>query len=258
MDDASQEPAEKTKPKWQPLNSLERRVLGVLVEKAKTVPESYPMTLNGITTGCNQKNNRYPVMNVDADQLDAPLERLRNLGAVAVVQGSGRAEKYRHYLNDWLGVEKAEAAVMTELLLRGAQTEGELRQRASRMEPIPDLTTLRNVLNSLKAKNLILSLTSDGRGHVVTHNLYEPRELEKVRRDYEAMPAASPSSPADDDNDEEPTAAPIPYRSSPAGAVPVAASSSEWRDAIAELREEVRELKAEVESLKEELAILKG
>lgn len=259
MDDASQEPAESTKPKWQALNSLERRVLGVLVEKAKTVPESYPMTLNGITTGCNQKNNRYPVMNVDSDQLDAPLEHLRNLGAVAVVQGSGRAEKYRHYLNDWLGVEKAEAAVMTELLLRGAQTEGELRQRASRMEAIPDLTTLRNVLHSLKQKNLVISLTNDGRGHVVTHNLYEPRELEKVRREYDAQPGAALSAPttsstSHDDHGDDPPAASIPYRSGTTAAT----ASSEWRDAIAELREEVRELKAEVESLREEVAMLKG
>lgn len=260
MDDAANEPAEKTKPKWQPLSSLERRILGVLVEKAKTVPESYPMTLNGITTGCNQKNNRYPVMTVDSDQLDAPLERLRNLGAIAVVQGSSRAEKFRHYLNDWMGVEKAEAAVMTELLLRGAQTEGELRQRASRMEAIPDLTTLRNILHSLKQKNLVISLTNDGRGHVVTHNLYEPRELEKVRRDYEAQPGATltstSSSQSHDDHADEPTAASIPYRS---GAAPTAAtSSSEWREAVAELREELRELKAEVESLREEVAMLKG
>jgi uncharacterized protein YceH (UPF0502 family) len=257
MDDASQEPAEKTKPKWQPLNALERRILGVLVEKAKTVPESYPMTLNGITTGCNQKNNRYPVMTIDSDQLDVPLERLRNLGAIAVVQGSSRAEKFRHYLNDWMGVEKAEAAVMTELLLRGAQTEGELRQRASRMEPIPDLTKLRNVLHSLKQKNLVISLTNDGRGHVVTHNLYEPRELEKVRRDYEAQPGAalgSNSASSHDDHADEPPAASIPYRSGTTAAT----SSSEWRDAVAELREELRELKAEVESLREEVAILKG
>lgn len=257
MDADPNEPAEKTKPKWQPIPSLERRVLGVLVEKAKTVPESYPMTLNGITTGCNQKNNRYPLMNVDSDQLDAPLEKLRNLGAVAVVQGSGRAEKFRHYFNDWLGVEKAEAAVMCELLLRGAQTEGELRQRASRMEAIPDLTTLRNILNSLKAKNLIISLTNDGRGHVVTHNLYEPRELEKVRRDYDAQPGATGG-----DEHHEPALAPIPFRSAPANAVSPApapaAASSEWRDAIAELREEVRELKAEVESLREEVAMLRG
>jgi len=239
-----------------------------LVEKAKTVPESYPMTLNGITTGCNQKNNRYPVMSIESDQLDTPLEHLRSLGAVAVVQGSGRAEKFRHYFNDWLGVEKAEAAVMTELLLRGAQTEGELRQRASRMEPIQDLTTLRNILHSLKQKNLILSLTNDGRGHVVTHNLYEPRELEKVRRDYDALPAAalssSPSSSgaSHDDSHDEPTYAPIPFRSgsgaSQATSPAATTSSSEWRDAIAELREEVRELKAEVESLREEVAMLKG
>lgn len=263
MDDAHHEPAEKTKPKWQPINSLERRILGVLVEKAKTVPESYPMTVNGITTGCNQKNNRYPLMSIESDQLDTPLEHLRDLGAIAVVQGNGRTEKYRHYLNDWLGVEKSEMAVMIELLLRGAQTEGELRQRASRMEPIADLTTLRNILHSLKQKNLIISLTNDGRGHVVTHNLYEPRELEKVRRDYDAQsPATSGGAGSHDADRDEPTLAPIPFRSaSPshgASPAPAATSSSEWRDAIAELREEVRELKAEVESLREEVAMLKG
>lgn len=261
MDDSDHEPAEKMKPKWQPISSLERRILGVLVEKAKTVPESYPMTVNGITTGCNQKNNRYPLMSIESDQLDTPLEHLRDLGAIAVVQGNGRTEKFRHYLNDWFGIEKAEMAVMAELLLRGAQTEGELRQRASRMEPIPDLTTLRNVLHSLKSKNLIVSLTSDGRGHVLTHNLYEPREMEKVRREFDAQPAAAhaPTS-SRDDHDDEPTIAPIPFRSPAAtqAATISAPSSSEWRDALETLREEVRDLKAEVESLREEVAMLKG
>ena len=89
------------KPKWRPVPAIERRILGVLVEKAKTVPESYPMTLNGICTGCNQKNNRYPLMQLEPDQLDDPLERLRNYGAVSLVQGSGRTEKFRHYLSEW-------------------------------------------------------------------------------------------------------------------------------------------------------------
>ncbi|MCE9604709.1 MAG: DUF480 domain-containing protein [Planctomycetia bacterium] len=269
MDDAQHEPAEKTKPKWQPISALERRILGVLVEKAKTVPESYPMTLNGITTGCNQKNNRYPVMQIESDQLDTPLEHLRDLGAIAVVQGNGRTEKFRHYLNDWFGIEKAEMAVMAELLLRGAQSEGELRQRASRMEPIADLTTLRNVLHSLKTKNLIVSLTSDGRGHVLTHNLYEPRELEKVRRDYEAQPAMalsgaiSGSRSRDDDDEPTPSRSVAisqttsnPAISSPATAS--ASSSAEWREAVESLREELRELKAEVESLREEVSMLRG
>src|SRR6187401_959811 len=96
------------KPRWQPIPAIERRVLGVLVEKAKTVPESYPMTLAGICTACNQKNNRYPLMQLEQHQLDEPLEQLRTKGAVALVQGSGRVEKFRHYLSDWLGATGAE------------------------------------------------------------------------------------------------------------------------------------------------------
>jgi uncharacterized protein YceH (UPF0502 family) len=236
-------PAETSKPRWQPVPAIERRILGVLVEKAKTVPESYPMTLAGICTACNQKNNRFPLMQLEQDQLDAPLERLRNLGAIALVQGSGRVEKFRHYLSDWLGVDKLELAVMTELLLRGAQTEGELRQRASRMEQILDLTTLRNVLHSLTAKNLVISLTSAGRGHVVTHNLYEPREMEKLRRDYEAQgPAATESDAAEED---EPATA--------------ASGKSEpsVKELVLSLQQDVEALRTQLQAMREEMAALR-
>src|SRR3990170_4549314 len=117
-------------PRWQPLEALERRVLGVLVEKAKTTPENYPLSLNSLKSGCNQKNNRSPLMQVEEDQVEAALESLRRVGAVSELQGSGRVDKYRHLAYDWLGVEKVELAVMAELLLRGAQTVGELRGRA--------------------------------------------------------------------------------------------------------------------------------
>lgn len=234
--------AETQKPRWQPVPAIERRILGVLVEKAKTVPESYPMTLAGICTACNQKNNRYPLMQLEADQLDAPLERLRNLGAIALVQGSGRVEKFRHYLSDWLGVDKNELAVMAELLMRGAQTEGELRQRASRMEPIADLTALRNVLNSLTAKNLIVSLTAAGRGHVVTHNLYEPREMERLRRDYEAQaPAEGDALPAEEAD--EPTTT---GRGEPT-----------VRELVATLQRDVEELRSQLQTIRDELAELR-
>ena len=116
-----------TAPRWQPLGALDRRVLGVLAEKAKTTPDAYPMSLNGIATGCNQKSNRDPLMQLEPDDVAEALERLRQMGAVGMVEGYGRVTKYRHYLYDWLGVEKIELSVMTELLLRGAQTEGELR-----------------------------------------------------------------------------------------------------------------------------------
>lgn len=230
------EQAEEQKPRWQPLPAIERRILGVLVEKAKTVPESYPMTLAGICTGCNQKNNRYPLMQLEQDQLDAPLERLRTLGAIALVQGSGRVEKFRHYASDWLGVDKLELAVMAELLLRGAQTEGELRQRASRLEPIVDLTTLRTLLHSLEKKHLVISLTSAGRGHVVTHNLYEERELEKVRRDYESQTPAA--APADDE----------------AESAPPAAAGPSVRELVETLRRDLDELKQQVDAMRAEMS----
>jgi len=239
------------RPKWQPVPAIERRILGVLVEKAKTVPESYPMTVNGICTGCNQKNNRFPLMHLEPEQLDQPLERLRNLGAIALIQGSGRAEKFRHYLYEWLGVDKLEMAVMAELLLRGAQTEGELRQRASRMEPIADLPALRNVLANLEKRGLVISLTGGGRGHVVTHNLYEPRELEKVRRDYEA------SGPAgDDEQGDEPAAVATSSRTTATSLA--SAADVALRQEIAELRGEVEQLRAEVRDLRETVDQIRG
>ncbi|MGD9647070.1 MAG: YceH family protein [Pirellulales bacterium] len=191
-------------PKWQPLSGLERRVAGVLIEKAKTTPDAYPMSLNAIRTGCNQKSNRYPVMEVEEEAVLTALDRLRAVGAVALVQGTGRVERYRHYLYDWLGVDKVELAVMAELLLRGAQTVGELRGRASRMDPIADLAALRPVLESLKQKGLVISLSPEGRGQVITHALYKPAELEKLRAEYASYSPDAASFHPDDTGNEDP------------------------------------------------------
>ena len=116
-----------------PLTSSERRVLGVLVEKAKTVPESYPLTVAALVAGCNQKSNRDPVTDYDADLVEETLERLRRKGAVVRLETGGRVLRWKHTLYDWLKVSKVELAVLAELLLRGSQTEGDLRARASRM-----------------------------------------------------------------------------------------------------------------------------
>jgi len=156
-------------------------VLGVLVEKAKTTPAAYPLTVNAIRTGANQKSNRDPQMDLDEDDVQNALDRLRELGCIVEVQGAGRVPKYRHALYEWLGVTKVELAVMAELLLRGAQTVGELRGRAARMEPIADLGALTPLLDSLEVKGLVVALTPSGRGQMVTHHLYKPAELERVR-----------------------------------------------------------------------------
>ena len=134
---------------WVPLSPRERRVLGVLVEKAKTTPEYYPLTVAALVAGCNQKSNRDPVTNYDADDVEEILQGLRKKGAVVMVEAGGRVVRWKHTLYDWLKVTKVELAVIAELLLRGAQTEGDLRSRASRMEPLPDLPALQSVLESL-------------------------------------------------------------------------------------------------------------
>jgi uncharacterized protein YceH (UPF0502 family) len=174
-------------------------VLGVLIEKAKTTPENYPLSLNSLRAGCNQKNNRAPLMQLEEDQVEEALETLRKAGAVAQIQGGGRVDKYRHLAYEWLGVEKVELAVMAELLLRGTQTVGELRGRAARMEPIKDLGELQPTLDALQAKGLVVYLSPPGRGSLVTHALYLERELEKVHRDAgAALLAAAPPDPSEE------------------------------------------------------------
>jgi uncharacterized protein YceH (UPF0502 family) len=186
MSDATPTAEPSKPPQWKPIAALDRRVAGVLVEKAKTTPEQYPLSLNALVNGCNQKNNRDPQMQVVPEDVEEALERLRAVGAIVEVQGGGRVAKYRHMMYEWLGLGKVELAVMAELLLRGAQTEGELRGRAARMDAIADLSALRPILESLRAKGLVVSLTPDGRGHVVTHALYLPEEMAELRARFAA------------------------------------------------------------------------
>ena len=141
--------------------------------------------------GLNQKSNRWPLDATRAERGGGVARSAsRACGAVGLVEGYGRVAKYRHYLYEWLGVDKVELAVMTELLLRGDQTVGEFRGRAARMEPIADLAALRPLLDSLKAKGLVVALTPEGRGHVVTHALYRPREMEALKAKYQGGGAA--------------------------------------------------------------------
>jgi uncharacterized protein YceH (UPF0502 family) len=240
-------------PRWQPLSSIDRRVVGVLAEKAKTTPDIYPMSVNAICTGSNQKNNRSPLMQLEPEEVEESLDRLRQLGAVGMVEGYGRVQKYRHYLYDWLGVDKVELAVMTELLLRGDQTAGELRGRAARMEPIADLAALRPVLDSLKAKGLVISLSPEGRGHVVAHALFKPREIETLRAKYEGV-----GGEAVRDQQEESTA---PIRSAvhshPVATASVERELEELRSQVSQLRSDLEEMRESFKSVSEEVRTLK-
>ncbi|MCI0333416.1 MAG: YceH family protein [Planctomycetes bacterium] len=245
-------------PRWRPLEALQRRVLGVLVEKAKTTPEAYPLSLNALRTGCNQKNNRSPLMQLEELQVEEALDELRKLGAVAVVQGGGRVDRYRHLAYEWLGVEKVELAVMTELLLRGSQTVGELRGRAARMEPIKDLSDLRPTLDALKAKGLIQYLTPPGRGSVVTHSLYLDREMEKVRREAGHVAAGGPPAAsggwgrAGGEPPEPAVSRSIDSRDS-YGAEPLREQLDSLRDELAAVKRELEAARSEFATVTEEL-----
>ena len=234
-------PVEKS---WVPLTPKERRILGVLVEKAKTTPEYYPLTIAAIVTGCNQKSNREPVTNYDADDVEDTLQGLRKKGAVVMVEGSGRVVRWKHTLYDWLKVTKVELAVVAELLLRGSQTEGDLRSRAGRMEPLPDLPALQGVLEALAAKDLVIYLSPPGvrRGVVVTHNLYPPHELDREKTRAAANPVAEPEP------DRPARVAPSRSESAPSISpdelTAIRAEVAALRDQVRALADEVKELKA--------------
>jgi uncharacterized protein len=177
-----------------PLDANERRVLGVLIEKGKTTPDQYPLSLNAVVTGCNQKSNRDPAMQLDEESASRALTSLRHCGAVAEVFGSGKIPRYRHLAYEWLGVGKEELAILGELLLRGEQSEGDLRGRASRMDPIPDLDALRTHLDALATRDLIVWLSPPGRGRMLTHGLLPEEKLEKVRSQVGLSAAAASQS----------------------------------------------------------------
>jgi len=163
----------------------ERRVLGVLVEKSKTTPDTYPMSINALVTGCNQKTNRDPILDLSDVDVQHALVSAQKKGLTIRVTGSGRVERWKHATYDAWKVSKVEAAILTELLLRGPQTEGELRGRASRMEPIEDLDALRALLKPLAERRLVVYLTPQGRrGTVLTHGFHAPDELERLRARY--------------------------------------------------------------------------
>lgn len=136
------------------LTPLEARLLGCLVEKELATPEYYPLTLNALVAACNQKNNRDPEMHLAADEVEKGLAGLQyDKKLVGTYSGVGsRAVKYTHRLLETLGVDTPELAILCELLLRGPQTPGELRGRASRMHPFASPAEVRAVLLALAAR----------------------------------------------------------------------------------------------------------
>jgi uncharacterized protein YceH (UPF0502 family) len=209
------------------LDPNEARVFGVLVEKALTTPEQYPLTINAATNGANQKSNRDPVLSLSEDEVASALERLeQKYMARKVFPMNSRVEKFCHNGKDALNLDAAGTAVLAELLMRGPQTPGDLRARASRMASIDTLDQLASILAMLIERGYVQRL--------------DPLPGSRAERYVQLLsPDLHPLEP-------------------PAGAY-VASSSHAQRPAVSaspELVERVAALEAEVARLKEQLRAL--
>src|ERR1700690_3145664 len=132
------------------LNVVEVRVLGSLVEKEMATPEYYPLTLNALVNACNQKSNRDPAVSYDEDTVADAIDSLRAKGMAASITGAGmRGPKFRGRLSEKLNLGRRELAILCELMVRGPQTVGELRDRAGRLHPFSDTEEVESVLERL-------------------------------------------------------------------------------------------------------------
>jgi uncharacterized protein len=137
------------------LSAPEVRVLGCLLEKQRTTPDAYPLSLNALRLACNQSTNRDPIVGYDDAIIRDALHRLERRGLARLASGAGsRAAKYRHLLADALPMQPAEQAVMCVLMLRGPQTPGELKQRTERMHAFADLAAVHDALQALIERGL--------------------------------------------------------------------------------------------------------
>ncbi len=133
------------------LTPLEARILGVLVEKQHTVPDTYPLSLNALTAGCNQKTARAPVMNVSDDEVTTALDGLKHLSLV-MEGSSSRVPRFEHNVNRVLGIPSQAIALLTILLLRGPQTAAELRLNSARLHGFADISSVEAFLDELAAR----------------------------------------------------------------------------------------------------------
>lgn len=186
-----------------PLSDVELRVLGVLVEKERTTPEAYPLSTGALHTGCNQRTNRDPVTDLHLREVTEALQRLRDRGLATTVQEvSDRVPKHRHLLARALDVDDRELALVAVLMLRGAQTPGELRTRTERYVAFHDVAAVTAVLERLATRNVPLVRClgrAPGQSQdrwVHTLGVDEERQRPRVRPAAESAGEASESAGA--------------------------------------------------------------
>ncbi len=243
------EPPPENAPAITELTRQQRRVLGVLLEKAFTTPDQYPLTPKALTAGCNQKSNRAPVVEYEESQVLDTLDQLRDLGLVGEVHtDSGRTSRFRHYARHRFTLSEPQLAILTELMLRGRQRLGELRTRVSRMVSVDSLEQLRDELTGMLEQGL-LQTTGDleRRGTEVDHNLYRPKENMLLEKN---------TSPETDEP--APRSAPHVTATHSAGSLEGGGLSrlTELETELEDLRAENRELRGMVESVRIEMSDL--
>jgi uncharacterized protein YceH (UPF0502 family) len=192
--DATPPPSRETNapaPAWEPLTVTERRIIGVLMEKQRTAKgDAEPLTLNALVTGCNQKTNRDPVLDLPEAEVDETAKSLQRRGLITRVI-MGRSDRFRPEVAAAWSLRIPEQGVVAELLLRGPQTKGDLRIRASRMAPINTLEELDDVLQPLVGRGLVVYLTEpERRGAIVTHGFHPPDELARLAAHHAHAPAS--------------------------------------------------------------------
>jgi uncharacterized protein YceH (UPF0502 family) len=215
------------------LDPVEVRILGCLIEKQRTTPDQYPLSLNALRLACNQTTNRDPVVQYDEPTIREALHRLSQRRYTRLASGhTSRAHKFRHLLDEALGLDQEELAVLAVLLLRGAQTPGELKQRTERMQGFADLAALQDVLDRLVERELVLRIAR-------RPGQKEERYLHRLSEDAEGAPVVEDAP--------EPVVAAPPRPSAANGRI------EQLEGAVAKLRAEVAELRSELQALRDEL-----
>jgi uncharacterized protein len=170
-------------------DAVEIRVLGCMIEKQRTTPDVYPLTLNALRAACNQTTNRDPVVSYDEPTVHAALRRLAQRGWARLASGPGsRAVKFRHLLDEALDLGDPELAVLCVLMLRGGQTPGELRARTERMHPFESPAELHETLDGLSDRELVARLQRQP-------GQKEERYVQLLGGGDEAAQAAEPEPP---------------------------------------------------------------
>ena len=233
---------------------VEIRVLGSLIEKQRTTPDQYPLTLNALRLACNQSTNRDPVVDYDEAAIRDALQRLRQRGWTRYASGQGsRAAKYRHLLDEALGVGRDEIALLCVMMLRGPQTPGELKQRTERLHPFGGLGEVEATLERLIGRDLVARLRRPGQKEDRFGQLLGGTGA----GDPEPHPWPVEPAVAADPDEEERTTGIVAESAGPAEAPPAAEPPSEGLDVLAgrvgELERALAELREEIASLRREL-----